>query len=168
MSPQPLLDAELEILHEILERLGDKRAINLEQLDGFLTAVLCGPDDVPESECLREIWGHDVVNQDIFAGQPVLKEFVDLVKRHRDAISYTLQSGDVFTPLLLEDEHGVFLGNDWANGFLRGTELRRVDWGPLLQDEEDAGSLVPIFALAHEHDPDPEMRSYKEPVIPNP
>ena len=89
---------------------------------------------------------------------------MDLVKRHRDAISYTLQSGDVFTPLLLEDEHGVFLGNDWANGFLRGIELRRVDWGPLLQDEENAGSLVPIFALAHEHDPDPEMRPYKEPV----
>ena len=25
-----------------------------------------------------------------------------------------------------------------------------------------AGWLVPIFALAHEHDPDPEMRPYKE------
>ena len=44
-------------------------------------------------------------------------------------------------------------------------ELRRVDWGPLLQDEENGGSLVPIFALAHEHDPDPEMRSYKEPLV---
>jgi hypothetical protein len=31
-----LLDAELEIVHEILERFGGKRAMNLEQLDGFL------------------------------------------------------------------------------------------------------------------------------------
>src|SRR5262249_31219950 len=81
-----------------------------------------------------------------------------------DAIAYTLQSGDVFTPLLLEDEQGVARGNDWASGFLRGMELRREDWGPLLEDDENGGSLVPIFALAHENDPDPEMRSYEEPV----
>jgi hypothetical protein len=29
--------------------------------------------------------------------------------------------------------------------------------------EEHGGSLVPIFALAHEHHVDPEMRPYKEP-----
>jgi uncharacterized protein len=164
MTPQPLLDAEFEIVHKILERFGDKRAMNLEQLDGFLAAVLCGPDEVPQSEYLREIWGHDIVNEDAFAAQPLLKDFIDLIRRHRDAIAYTLQSGDVFTPLLLEDEQGVSRGNDWANGFLRGMELRRENWGPLLDDEENGGSLVPIFALAHEHDPDPEMRSYKEPV----
>ena len=52
MTPQPLLDAEFEIVHEILERFGDKRAMNLEQLDGFLAAVLCGPDEVSQSEAL--------------------------------------------------------------------------------------------------------------------
>jgi len=164
MTPQPLLDAEFEIVHEILERFGDKRAMNLEQLDGLLAAVLCGPDEVPQSEYLREIWGHDIVNEDAFAAQPLLKDFIDLIRRHRDAIAYTLQSGDVFTPLLLEDEQGVFRGNDWANGFLRGMELRRENWGPLLDDEGNGGFLVPIFALAHEHDPDLEMRSYNEPV----
>ena len=43
-------------------------------------------------------------------------------------------------------------------------ELRREDWASLLDDEENGGSLVPIFALAHEHDPDPELRSYEEPI----
>jgi len=164
VTPQPLSDAEFETVHEILERFGDKRAMNLEQLDGLLAAVLCGPDEVPQIEYLHEIWGHDIVNEDAFAAQPLLHDFIDLIRRHRDAIAYTLQSGDVFTPLLLEDEQGVSRGNDWANGFLRGMELRRENWGPLLDDEENGGSLVPIFALAHEHDPDPEMRPYKEPV----
>ena len=50
MTPQPLSDAELERMHQILERFGDKRAMNLEQLDGFLAALLCGPDEVPQSE----------------------------------------------------------------------------------------------------------------------
>ena len=34
-------------------------------------------------------------------------------------------------------------------------ELRRAI---LLDDEKHGGWLVPIFALAHENDPDPEMR----------
>jgi uncharacterized protein len=76
----------------------------------------------------------------------------------------TLQSGDVFTPLLLEDAKGNAHGNDWASGFMRGMDLRMEDWLPLLRDEEHAGPLVPIFALAHEHDSDPAMRPYKEPI----
>jgi uncharacterized protein len=162
VTPQPLSDAELERMHQILERFGDKRAMNLEQLDGFLAALLCGPDEVPQSEYLREIWGER--NEDAFTAQPILQDFAYLITRHRDAIAHTLQSGDVFTPLLLADEHGVSRGNDWASGFLRGMELRKKDWTPLVDDDENGGSLVPIFALAHEHDPDPEMRSYEKPV----
>jgi uncharacterized protein len=32
----------------------------------------------------------------------------------------------------------------------------------LLDDEEHGGPLIPIMVLAHEHDPDPEMRPYKD------
>jgi yecA family protein len=109
VTPQPLSDAELERMHDILERFGDKRAMNLEQLDGFLAALLCGPDEVPQSEYLREIWGER--NEDAFTAQPILQDFAYLITRHRDAIAHTLQSGDVFTPLLLADEHGVSRGN---------------------------------------------------------
>jgi len=45
-------------------------------------------------------------------------------------------------------------------------ELRKKDWAPLLDDDENGGSLVPIFALVHEHDPDPEIRPYHKPVDP--
>jgi hypothetical protein len=31
---------------------------------------------------------------------------------------------EFFTPLLSEDEQGVAHANDWANGFMRGMELR--------------------------------------------
>jgi uncharacterized protein len=161
---QPLSDAEFERVSEILERFGDKRAMNLETLDGFLAALICGPDDVPPGEYLREVWGDNMVNENAFAVQPILQDFVSLVTRHWNVISHTLRSGEVFTPLLLEDEQGISLGNDWANGFLRGMELRREDWAPLLDDDENGGSLVPIFALAHEQDPDPELRSYNEPI----
>ena len=84
--------------------------------------------------------------------------------RHWNVIAGTLHSGDVFLPLLLEDESGISHANDWAKGFLRGTELRRTDWAVLLDDENQGGCLVPIFVLAHENDPDPEMRPYKRAI----
>jgi len=164
VNPQPLSDAELDRLDEVLKRFGNKRAMNLEELDGFFAALICGPDDVPPSEYLPEIWGDKIVNEDAFSAQPALEEFISLVTRHWNGMCDTLRSGDVFTPLLLEDQHGVARANDWANGFMRGMEMRRRDWSPLLDDENHAGALVPIFALAHELDPDPEMRPYKEPI----
>ena len=33
-----------------------------------------------------------------------------------------------------------------------------------MDDEDEGGWIVPIFALAHEHDPDPAMRPYPEPM----
>jgi uncharacterized protein len=84
--------------------------------------------------------------------------------RHWNVIADTLHSGEVFLPLLLEDENGITPANDWANGFLRGMEFHKEQWAALLADEEHGGWLVPIFALANEHSPDPTMRPYKEPV----
>jgi uncharacterized protein len=75
-----------------------------------------------------------------------------------------LEGGDVFTPLLLENGDGVYPANDWAVGFTHGMELRRKKWATLLDDEEHGGSLIPILALANEHNPDPRMRPYREPV----
>jgi uncharacterized protein len=163
MKPQPLTDAEFDRLDEILKRFGGKRAMNLEQLDGFFAALICGPNIVPPSEYLAKIWGDDMKKGAVSA-QPILEEFISLITRHWNVISDTLRSGDVFTPLLLEDEHGVSHANDWARGFMSGMELRREDWVPLLDDDDHGGWLVPILALAHEHDPDSAMRPYKEPI----
>ena len=58
------------------------------------------------------------------------------------------------------------LGNSWANGFLRGMQLREPAWSAMVNDEERGGPFIPIFALACEHHPDPEMRPYAEPMTP--
>ena len=164
MKPQPLTDAGLDRLSGILGRFDSKRPMNLEQLDGFFAALICGPQIVPPSEYLPEILGDDMVLEDTFNAQPVLQDFLSLIMRHWNVIADTLHSGEVFLPLLLEDENGITPANDWANGFLRGMEFHKERWAALLADEEHGGWLVPIFALANEHSPDPTMRLYKEPV----
>jgi uncharacterized protein len=158
VEPQPLTDAEFDSLSEMLERLSDQGAMNLEMLDGFFAALICGPENVLPSEYLPQIWGGGMLNQ------PAVEDFIGLVIRHWNATSHTLQSGEVYTPLLLENDHGSTPANDWAKGFVRGMELRRDKWAVLIDDKDYGGSLVPIFALAHEHHSDPAMRPYEKPI----
>jgi uncharacterized protein len=166
MTPTSLTDAEFDRLTSVLERFGGKRSMNLEQLDGFLAALVCGPDNVLPSEYLQEIWGGNVVLEGILAAQPIFEDFLSLLMRHWNAIVGTLRAGDLYLPLLLSDESGVAHGNDWANGFMRGMELRKADWADFLDDEQQGGWIVPILALAHEHHPDPGMRPHSEPISP--
>jgi uncharacterized protein len=160
MKPQPLTDEEFDRLSAVLKRFGDKRSMNVEQLDGFLTALVCSPETVPPSEYLPKIWGDNIVLED----SVTVQDFSSLIFRHWNMIADTLHSDDVCLPLLLEDEHGIAHANDWASGFVRGMELRREDWADLLNDDQRGGWLVPILALAHEHSPDPTMRPYSEPI----
>ena len=164
MKPQPLTVAEFERLSGVLGRFDNKHPMNLERLDGFLAALICGPEIVRPSEYLPVICGDDMVLEDSFNAQPVLQDFLSLIMRHWNVIADTLHSGDVFVPLLLEDDGGVTRANDWAKGFLRGMQFHKEQWAALLDDDEHGGWLVPIFALAHEHDPDLEMRPYKEAI----
>ena len=103
MKSQPLTDAEFEQLSAILERLGDERRMNLERLDGFLAALICGPNLVRPSEYLPRILGEDFVFEDT----SVLQEFLSFIMRHWNTIVDTLNSGEIYLPLLLEDENGI-------------------------------------------------------------
>jgi len=164
MTAQSLTEEDFDRLSALLDLFGDKNSMNVEQIDGFLAAVVCGPEVIPQHEYLRAIWGDDIVNEDVFKSKPLLAEFISLVKQHHDSIADTLLSGDVVMPVLAKDEDGITHGNDWAKGFVRGMGLRKEGWAPLLDDEENSGSIVPIFALANELNPDPTLRPYNEPI----
>ena len=160
MSAQLLTDAEFDRLAEVLQRCGGKHAMNMEMLDGFLAALICGPETVLPSEYLPKIWG----DEPAFDSQSVVRESLLLIMRHWNAICHNVQSDGEFLPVLLNDESGIARANDWATGFLRGMDMRRDSWLPLMNDDDHAGVLIPIMALAYEHHPDPNMRPYKEPM----
>ncbi|MEO2044793.1 MAG: UPF0149 family protein, partial [Nitrospinaceae bacterium] len=75
-----------------------------------------------------------------------------------------LSTDKVFLPVLLEESRGTDKGNDRAKGLIRGMQLNGENWAELVDDDEKGGPLVPIFPLANEHHPDPEIRPYKESV----
>lgn len=161
----PLSDAEYDKLESILNQFNDKNVMNLEAVDGFFTALICSPELIPPSVYLKEIWGDKEmpVNPAITSTQD-MQDFVSLLMRHWNMVLDRLNDGDVFVPTLLGDADDNVYGNNWANGFLQGMKLDQANWSELLHSKGNGGWLAPIIALAHEHDPDPEMRPYKEPV----
>jgi uncharacterized protein len=81
MKPQPLTDEECDRLSAVLERFGDQRSMNLEELDGFLAALVCGPVNVLPSEYLPKILGDNLVPEDRTTAQPILQDFLSLIIR---------------------------------------------------------------------------------------
>jgi uncharacterized protein len=142
-----ITDAEFESLRGVLGRLDTKHPMNLEELDGFFAALICGPEVVRPSEYLPLISEDNIILDDSVGKQPVLQDFLSLIMRHWNVIADTLDSGDVFLPLLIEDDDGATHANDWATGFRRGMEFHKERWAALLADEEHGGLLVPIFAF---------------------
>jgi uncharacterized protein len=157
-------DPKLETLGEFLDQLSEDGAMDLEELDGFFAALHSCPELVMPSEYLPEILGDGLENEEILPNPEAAQLFMGLIMHHWNAVGDALRSEDFFLPLLLEDDEGKSYGNNWALGFLRGMDMRTESWREILDDEEKAGWLIPIFALAHEQDPDPELRPYRKPM----
>jgi uncharacterized protein len=154
---QPLTKIEFDRLAEFLDNVGPS-ALNLESLDGYFAALICGPDLVPANEYLPQVWGED----HSFASDEQAADIVGLIIRHWNTINRALRRSlevpDGYIPLLLEADDGIAHGNDWALGFMRGMQARPRSWDELIELNKDDGPMLPIMILAHEHDPDPAMR----------
>jgi uncharacterized protein len=163
-EPEHLNDAELDRLGAFLRGCKGGRAMNLEELDGFFAALIAGPETVMPSEYNREVFGGEMSDACEFSSLEEANEIFGLMMRHWNTIAGALFKGEVYVPLLLEDEQGLAHGNDWARGFMRGMHMRHDGWAELVNDEENGGWLIPVMMLYHEHDEDPEMRP--EPITP--
>jgi uncharacterized protein len=161
---EPLTDAELDRLGDFLKSCKGGRAMNVEELDGFFAALIAGPEIVMPSEYYREVFGGEMSDACEFGSLGEANEILGLMMRHWNDIAGTLNKDEVYGPILLQDENGVFHGNDWARGFMRGMGMRSDGWAELVNDEEHGGGLIPMMMLCHEHDTDPEMRP--EPISP--
>ena len=160
-----LSDAEDAELNALLARVEGGRIANTEALDGFFAAIACCPDMILPSEYMPVIQSGATEDGDlVFEDMAEAQHFTALVSRHYNHVNDQLQSQEVYLPLVLEDDDGEWRGNDWANGFLLGTKIRFEIWSEIVNSDERGGSMIPIFALACENDPDPAMRPYKEPI----
>ena len=158
-------DKDVEIVEGFLLRTIDGEISNFEALDGFLTSLIIGPNFVPPSEFIPVITAGSKGNDRIiFKDEQEFKSFFDIIMRHWNYLNEIYNDEEIYLPYLIEDEQGIAKGNDWAIGFIKGTELHRGTWAELLNNDEITAAMMPIFALKYENSEDLSLRPYKRPI----
>lgn len=159
---RPLDDAELDRLSDLLDARADAKAMGVEEMDGFFSALQCAPELPPMGLVIDTVLRGESEGESASADDIV--EIMTLTMRHWNAIGAGLARGigsgpdDIHVPLLFEDEDGVVAGNDWARGFWRATRFDLDSWRTMMLEPEEQQALAAIAALAFEHDPDPARR----------
>jgi uncharacterized protein len=151
----PLGDDELDALDQMLLALPGDTAMNVEGLDGYLTALLVGPpvlQRLRSADWMPAVWGGDGAGSAPFNSQKQRKRAALLVLRHLRAIDRQLSDAPAaWEPVfsIAETTQGELLvdAEDWCIGFLQGVELDPAAWSPFFDDGELGAALVPLALL---------------------
>lgn len=158
------LDSELMKLEELLGKVPDGPIQNVEALDGFFAALICCPDRIGIDEYMTYLLNISSPDEFTFFSTDDAEQFGASIYKRWNHVNRQIVDKELYVPFVLADEDDKFQANDWAQGFLLGTELRHEIWVDLVVKDQGRDYMIPIWALAYEHDEDPEMRPFKEPV----
>jgi uncharacterized protein len=155
---EPLSDPELDELEAFLASdTVPQDCMDLEMLDGYLTAIVSGPEPVQPSEWLPQVWSEGSRSASpAFTDNDQAQRVMALILRHMVGIERTLaESPTRYRPLLYVPEESVKKGDRappeataWCEGFMAGVKLRDDEWQPLYDAQDARDWIFPIEALA--------------------
>jgi uncharacterized protein len=151
----PLSDAELDAFDALLQSLPREDAMNIEVMDGYVTALAAGPPAVlarlRTRDWLPAVWGGDGEGTAPFASGRQRKRATVLVLRHLQSIACRLRDAPAdWQPVFsLAETQGRELADaeDWCIGFLQAVALAPDAWAAVFDDAELAAALRPIVFL---------------------
>jgi uncharacterized protein len=92
---EPLTDAELDRLGDFLKSCKGGRAMKVEALDGFFSALIAGPETVMPSEYYREVFGGEMSDACEFGSLDETNDILRLMMRHWNTMAATMQKGEL-------------------------------------------------------------------------
>jgi uncharacterized protein len=151
LSSGPLTNAEIEELNQfLLDAEGIEESMDISTLDGFLTAIVCGPKTIMPSEWLPWVWdmerGQDAPE---FKDQAQAQRIVGLLMRHMNDIAETLhQAPEHYEPMLMENPNSgdpVPIIDEWCSGFMKGVQLDSGGWRPVIIGKPNWMSTIALY-----------------------
>jgi uncharacterized protein len=158
-SARQTVEAVMDTLHLPIEGVGtealdaflssDKAppdAMELTELDGFLTGLAIGPKLVMPSEWLPIVWGEE---EPTFDNEQEMQAVVSGIFSRYNEIIRAIDDA-TFDPILWIDTDGTAIAAGWAEGFALAIGLRPNAWDPLFKSRRHALLLFPILALCRD------------------
>jgi len=143
---QPLSDEELDRFEELLgSPIFRSEAMWLDELQGFLCAVVSAPDTILPSAWLPVALGENPE----YENPQQAEEVFGLIMRFYNHIALTLQQGEGIEMQLYHSEGKEdYDFESWCRGYLEGVELSEVDWHEAGDPDEVDELLFPFGVLA--------------------
>jgi len=164
----PLTDAELDELEQFLNSdATPEECMDIAMLDGFLTALVIGPNTLMPSQWLPAVWGETEEDEMIWDSAQQMQRILGLVMRMYGTRVHDLHEDiDTYEPLIYLSQHEgqtVPILDEWCMGFVRAIKIDPQGWQSLVQTiPEGAGALLtPIFLYGTEQGWD-ELENNKE------
>jgi uncharacterized protein len=146
----PLEDWEYDELDGFLLSLEHDQAVqNLSEFDGFVTALISGPDLIVPSEWLPVVWG-GAENAPRLDSPEAFAQLFELMVRHLNSTSATLlEDPRSFEPCFMENDvrgktHKVV--EDWCIGYMKAVMMNEERWRQNGEDLVELLSPIPLFA----------------------
>jgi uncharacterized protein len=106
-----------------------EETLTIDELDGFMAALVCSPDLVPPSEWMPVVWGGEWPSWD---SMREAREILGLTMQLWNNCAQTINAGSGYIPILTirHDESGedVPAADGWCYGFALGIRLRDDLW----------------------------------------
>jgi len=147
MNPLPstFTNDEFEELAAWLERRSTG-IYDIVELEGFLTAIVIGPNTLSPNLWLPKVWGGKAPK---FKDLEELNHFIALVMGlHNDLALIFDQAPDQFHPTFYEskvDSRRVRIVDEWCVGFLKGMRLDSAGWKPLKREQPEILKPIELF-----------------------
>jgi uncharacterized protein len=151
LGPGPLADEEVEELEQfLLHAEGLEESMDISTLDGFLTAIVCGPKTIMPSEWMPWVWDMEMgKDAPTFKDKVQAQRILGLVMRHMNDIAATLyQAPQDYEPLLLENPNNgnpIPIIDEWCSGFMKGVHLDSDGWFPIVVGKPEWMSTITLY-----------------------
>ena len=113
--------------------------MQLSDLDGFLTGVICSPQLIMPSTWLPIAFGAPEI------GAP--PEIIEMVmSRYNEIVAGLNSDPPILEPVFWQSKEGNVIAMDWCEGFMDAYAMCSDDWEPLMHSEEGQEWMFPILA----------------------
>jgi uncharacterized protein len=115
-------------------------------LEGFLTAILIGPNTISPNLWLPKVWGR---GKPQFKGLEELNRFVGLVMGLYNELALCFaQDPESFEPSFYErplNDKTEIIVDEWCDGFVKGMRMDAEAWKPLRREQPDLLKPIELF-----------------------
>jgi len=151
----PLSEAEFNELEDFLiSEEAPEECMDISTMDGFLTALVIGPNTVMPSQWQPIVFGLEPGEEMVWKSIDEAQWILGMLHRLFNTIVNDFQTNpEMFEPVFYKSTgkgKSVTIYDEWCVGFMRGVDLSYEEWLPLIESDDHKKFFAPLTLFGTE------------------